>query len=173
MSEHSNELTGPDLAEGVDISSVSPGEMVAGHAFGEPVLLARVEPNWFAVGAKCTHYSAPLADGSLVGETIRGPWHHACFNLRNGAAARGPALNDLPVYDVQIENNRVRVPRKREAGSHRDEVRQREWQRGLTKPELRAWREGEHVMDVYYGSKQERSLKQRVQRKIRRVLIGL
>jgi glycosyltransferase involved in cell wall biosynthesis len=54
-----------------------------------------------------------------------------------------------------------------------DEVRERERQRGLTKPELLAWREGEHVIDVYYGPKQKRSLKQRVQRKIRSVLIGL
>ncbi|HEX2693119.1 MAG TPA: Rieske 2Fe-2S domain-containing protein, partial [Gemmatimonadaceae bacterium] len=74
MSEHSDELTGPDLAAGVEISSVGAGEMVTGHAFGEPVLLAHVEPNWFAVGAKCTHYSAPLSDGILVGETIRCPW---------------------------------------------------------------------------------------------------
>ncbi|HVS60313.1 MAG TPA: Rieske 2Fe-2S domain-containing protein, partial [Gemmatimonadaceae bacterium] len=79
MSEHSDTLTGPDLAKGVRASSVGAGQMIAGHALGEPVLLVHVEPNWFAVGAKCTHYSAPLADGVLVGETIRCPWHHACF----------------------------------------------------------------------------------------------
>ncbi|HEX2692957.1 MAG TPA: FAD-dependent oxidoreductase, partial [Gemmatimonadaceae bacterium] len=94
-----------------------------GHAFGEPVLLAHVEPNWFAVGAKCTHYSAPLSDGILVGETIRCPWHHACFELRNGAASHAPALNDLPAYDVVLENNMVRVTRKRTHANARDAVR--------------------------------------------------
>lgn len=114
MAENSDELTGPDLSQGIEISSVSPGELVAGHAFGEPVLLVHVEPNWFAVGGKCTHYGAPLAEGVLVGETIRCPWHHACFELRNGAASRAPALNDLPSYTVVLENNIVRVTGKRD-----------------------------------------------------------
>jgi NADPH-dependent 2,4-dienoyl-CoA reductase/sulfur reductase-like enzyme/nitrite reductase/ring-hydroxylating ferredoxin subunit len=112
VSDHPADLSGPDLSLGVEMSVISSGEMLTGHAFGEPVLLARVGPNWFAVGAKCTHYSAPLGDGILTGESIRCPWHHACFNLRNGAATWGPALNDLPVYDVVDENNRVRVVKK-------------------------------------------------------------
>jgi NADPH-dependent 2,4-dienoyl-CoA reductase/sulfur reductase-like enzyme/nitrite reductase/ring-hydroxylating ferredoxin subunit len=114
MAEHSDELTGPDLAQGIELASVSPGELIAGHAFGEPVLLVHVEPNWFAVGGKCTHYGATLAEGVLVSETIRCPWHHACFDLRNGAASRAPALNDLPSYTVAVENNIVRVTGKRE-----------------------------------------------------------
>lgn len=119
MSEHSDARTGPDLSVGVEISSVRAGQMIAGHAFGEAVLLAHVEPNWFAVGAKCTHYGAPLAEGILVGETIRCPWHHACFELRNGAASHAPALSDLPCYDVALENNIVRVTGKRSGGQLR------------------------------------------------------
>src|SRR3954464_170897 len=122
MSDHSDELTGPDLASGIDASTVRPGQMIGGHAFGEPILLAHVEPNWFAVGAKCTHYSATLSEGILVGETIRCPWHHACFELRNGAASHAPALNDLPSYDVVLENNMVRVTGKRGPNSARGAV---------------------------------------------------
>jgi 3-phenylpropionate/trans-cinnamate dioxygenase ferredoxin reductase subunit len=116
MTEHSDELAGPDLAQGIEISSVKPGQLIAGHAFGEPIVLVHVEPNWFAVGGKCTHYGAPLAEGVLVSETIRCPWHHACFELRNGAASRAPALNDLPSYTVVVESNIVRVTGKRETG---------------------------------------------------------
>ena len=119
MSGHSDELTGPDLEKGVEASSVGAGKMIAGHAFGEAVLLAHVEPNWFAIGAKCTHYGAPLAEGVLVGETIRCPWHHACFELRNGAASHAPALNDLPCYDIALENDIVRVTGKRTGGQLR------------------------------------------------------
>ena len=114
MTENSDELTGPDLTQGIEISSIRPGQLIAGHAFGEPVLLVHVEPNWFAVGGKCTHYGATLAEGVLVGETIRCPWHHACFELRNGAASRAPALNDLPSYTVVLANNIVRVTAKRD-----------------------------------------------------------
>jgi len=122
MSDDSDELSGPDLTKGVEVSSVSPGQLLAGHAFGEPVLLAHVEPNWFAVGGKCTHYGAPLDQGVLVSETIRCPWHHACFSLHNGAASCAPALNDLPSYDVAIENNIVRVVRKRDQGQLKGEA---------------------------------------------------
>lgn len=122
MSEHAEELTGPDLTLGLDTSGIPAGQLVAGHAFGEPVLLVHVAPNWFAVGGKCTHYGAPLDQGVLVGETIRCPWHHACFELRNGAASRAPALNDLPSYDVAVENNMVRVTRKRDQGQLRGET---------------------------------------------------
>lgn len=114
MSDDPVELTGPDLTKGVEASSIGAGQLIAGHAFGEPVLLVHVEPNWFAVGGKCTHYGAPLDQGVLVSETIRCPWHHACFQLNNGAASRAPALNDLPSYDVVVENNRVRVTGKRD-----------------------------------------------------------
>jgi len=121
MSEQSEELTGPDLTKGIEVSSVPPGQLIGGHAFGEPVLLAHVEPNWFAVGGKCTHYGAPLHEGILVSETIRCPWHHACFELHNGAASCAPALNDLPSYDVAVENNIVRVTRKRDPGQLKGE----------------------------------------------------
>jgi apoptosis-inducing factor 3 len=119
VTEQSDALTGPDLAKGVEISSVGAGQMIAGHAFGQPVLLAHIEPNWFAVGAKCTHYGAPLVEGVLVGETIRCAWHHSCFELRNGAASHAPALNDLPCYDVALENNIVRVTGQRTGGQLR------------------------------------------------------
>jgi 3-phenylpropionate/trans-cinnamate dioxygenase ferredoxin reductase subunit len=121
--EQSDELTGPDLTKGVEASSIRPGQLIVGHAFGEPVILVHVEPNWFAVGRKCTHYGALLDQGVLVSETIRCPWHHSCFSLHNGAAARAPALNDLPTYDVAVESDIVRVTRKRDHGQAKEEGR--------------------------------------------------
>jgi NADPH-dependent 2,4-dienoyl-CoA reductase/sulfur reductase-like enzyme/nitrite reductase/ring-hydroxylating ferredoxin subunit len=133
VTETEQGLTGPDLARGVEISSVRPGHLVAGHAFGDAVLLARVGHNWFAVGAKCTHYGAPLGAGLVVGETIRCPWHHACFELRNGAAAGAPALNDVAAYDVVVENNVVRVTGKREGRRLTEETHR---PRGSRAPEV-------------------------------------
>jgi 3-phenylpropionate/trans-cinnamate dioxygenase ferredoxin reductase subunit len=103
------ELSGPDLASGIPIDQVPDGDMLAGHAEGKPVLLARSAGEWFAIGAVCSHYSGPLPEGLLVGDTVRCPWHHACFSLRTGEALRPPALNDVPCWRVEQRGGMVYV----------------------------------------------------------------
>ena len=110
--EGETKLTGPDLVVGVDANSLAPGEKILGHSKGEPVLLARVADEFFAIGAACTHYSGPLAEGEIVGDTVRCPWHHACFSLRNGEALRAPALNPVACWRVQRRGNRIVVTEK-------------------------------------------------------------
>jgi NADPH-dependent 2,4-dienoyl-CoA reductase/sulfur reductase-like enzyme/nitrite reductase/ring-hydroxylating ferredoxin subunit len=95
------ELSGPNFAEGVELSAIPDGGMLLGHALGEPVLLVRRGHEAFAIGTICTHYGAPLADGLLVGDTIRCPWHHACFSLRTGLALRAPALDPVACWRVE------------------------------------------------------------------------
>ena len=107
-----SQLTGPDLLAGVDASSVEPGDCLLGHANGEPVLLVRLGSEFVAVSAKCTHYSGPLAKGVIDGDTIRCPWHHACFNLRTGEALRAPALDPLACWSVTRHGDRVSVTGK-------------------------------------------------------------
>jgi apoptosis-inducing factor 3 len=102
-------LTGPDLSAGIPISEVEEGQMLAGHAEGQPVLLVRRGGEWFAVGAVCSHYSGPLHEGLLVEDTVRCPWHHACFSLRTGEALRPPGLNDLTSWRVQQRDGKVYV----------------------------------------------------------------
>lgn len=109
------ELSGPDLTAGVPIAEVTDGGMLLGHANGEQVLLARRGEELFAVSAFCTHYHGPLAEGLLVGETVRCPWHHACFNLRTGEAERAPALLPLTCWNVAQEGTTVKITGQREA----------------------------------------------------------
>jgi NADPH-dependent 2,4-dienoyl-CoA reductase/sulfur reductase-like enzyme/nitrite reductase/ring-hydroxylating ferredoxin subunit len=111
----STELTGPDFAAGISDSDLSDGASVLGHANGEPVLLVRRGDDVFAVAANCTHYGGPLAEGLVVGHTVRCPWHHACFDLRSGAAVRAPALNDIACYDITRSDGRIVVGSKRES----------------------------------------------------------
>ena len=100
MSEEKTVLKGPDLTQGIELSMIPDGTMLLGHARGEPVLLARRGDELFAIGAICTHYGAPLETGLLVGDTVRCPWHHACFSLRTGEALRAPALAAVSCWRV-------------------------------------------------------------------------
>ena len=111
-SEHEGPA-GPDLKQGVPVGDVPDGGMIAGQVDGDPALLVRRGEEWFAVGAACTHYSGPLPEGLVVGDTVRCPWHHACFSLRTGQALRPPALNDLPSWEVEQRDGRVYVGAKR------------------------------------------------------------
>lgn len=101
-------LSGPDLAQGVELSQVPDGGMLLGHVHGEATLLVRRGAETFAVGATCSHYSGPLAEGRIVGEQVRCPWHHACFDLRTGEAS-GPGLDPLPCWKVEHSGTRVIV----------------------------------------------------------------
>ncbi|MGO9835928.1 MAG: FAD-dependent oxidoreductase [Polyangiaceae bacterium] len=119
MSADEEKLTGPDLAAGVDAGDVKDGALLAGHAHGKPVLVARRGAELFAIGAKCTHYGGPLPEGLLVDDTVRCPWHHACFSLRTGEALRAPALNPVPCFAVEERAGKVFVLGERAAASVR------------------------------------------------------
>jgi nitrite reductase/ring-hydroxylating ferredoxin subunit len=100
MSEETTKLAGPDFAEGVPIADLAEGGMILGQVANEAVLLARSGGAPFAIGAECSHYHGPLAEGALVADTVRCPWHHACFSLRTGEALRAPALNPVSCWHI-------------------------------------------------------------------------
>jgi len=112
MAEDSSQLTGPDFEKGISIDEVADGAMVQGHAFGEAVLVALRGGELFAIGATCTHYGGPLAEGLMVDCTVRCPWHHARFDLRTGEAIAAPALNDVPCWKIEKRGERVYVTGK-------------------------------------------------------------
>ena len=107
----SQELKGPDFSAGVDAAQLREGEPMLGHAGGEPVVLVRRGEELCAVGATCSHYGGPLAEGLVEGGSIRCPWHHARFDLRTGAPTR-PGRDAIPCYRVTRDGARVVVGEK-------------------------------------------------------------
>ncbi len=103
-------LSGPDFAEGV--SEFADGGVVPGHVNGEAILVARRGGTYFAIGATCTHYGGPLADGLIAGDTVRCPWHHACFSLRTGEALLAPALDPVSCWRVETSGGKLFVREK-------------------------------------------------------------
>ena len=115
MSADPSASQGPDLSQGVAIDALADGGMLAGHVGEEAVLLARRGGEFFALGAACTHYGGPLAEGLIVGDTVRCPWHHACFSLQTGEALHAPALGHLARWSVEISDGKAFVRGKAEA----------------------------------------------------------
>lgn len=113
MSADDSELTGPDLAAGLAVSSIPENTPFGGHVGGKPVVLVRRGNDVFALGGKCTHYGGPLAEGIVVGDTIRCPWHHACFGLRTGEATCAPALDPVARWEVEMRDGQARVTKER------------------------------------------------------------
>jgi NADPH-dependent 2,4-dienoyl-CoA reductase/sulfur reductase-like enzyme/nitrite reductase/ring-hydroxylating ferredoxin subunit len=110
MSED-NKPSGPDLTQGVSPADFTDGKLL-GHVGEEQVLLVQLGAELLAIDAFCSHYHGPIAEGLVVGDTVRCPWHHACFSLRSGEASRPPALSALAVWQVEREGDRIFVRRK-------------------------------------------------------------
>jgi len=101
-----------DFKSGFPISKLFDGGMIAGQLEGEDILLARRGDKYFAVGAFCTHYHGPLADGLMVDDTVRCPWHHACFSLQTGEALRAPAFDPIACWRVEKVDDKVFIREK-------------------------------------------------------------
>jgi NADPH-dependent 2,4-dienoyl-CoA reductase/sulfur reductase-like enzyme/nitrite reductase/ring-hydroxylating ferredoxin subunit len=98
-----------DLAKGIAVTGLADGAMVQGIVGDDDVLLVRRGDEFFAVSAFCSHYHGPLAEGLVVGDTVRCPWHHACFSLRTGEAVRAPALDALSCWRVERNGEKLFV----------------------------------------------------------------
>ena len=112
MAQDQGKVTGPDLTKGVAPAELPDGGKLLGHVGDEQVLLVRRGADIFAVGATCTHYGGPLAEGLVDGETVHCPWHHACFDLRTGEALHAPALSPIACWAVDHRDGKIVVGKK-------------------------------------------------------------
>jgi NADPH-dependent 2,4-dienoyl-CoA reductase/sulfur reductase-like enzyme/nitrite reductase/ring-hydroxylating ferredoxin subunit len=122
MGGQQGQLSGPDFRTGVPLEQVTDGAATLGHADGEAVIVVRHGQELLAVGATCTHYGGPLAEGLVSGDTVRCPWHHACFSLRTGEALAAPALNPISCWSVEQRGDKVYLLGKKELTAKRHSV---------------------------------------------------
>ena len=103
----------PDLSKGLPGANLPEGAMAVGRVGDDEVLLVRKNGALYALSAHCTHYHGPLADGLLVGATVRCPWHHAHFSLETGEATAAPALSPLTCWQVEERDGKIFVESKK------------------------------------------------------------
>lgn len=87
-----------DLAEGAGIKVEVPGHRVAVFRIGNDV---------YAIGDRCSHAEASLAEGEVFDFEVECPRHGSSFDLRTGKPATFPATVSVPVYDVEVVDGDV------------------------------------------------------------------
>ena len=60
----------PDFRNGFSLRALQDGGTVSGRVDSDDAILVRRGDEVFAIGAHCTHYHGPLADGLIVGDTV-------------------------------------------------------------------------------------------------------
>lgn len=92
-------------------TELHPGQMkeIAIDDDGNSLLLSNIDGEFYATGCCCTHYGAPLTDGTLHGDEVICPWHSAVFNLKTGDLSEPPALDALARYATRIDGDDVVV----------------------------------------------------------------
>lgn len=93
-----------------EVGELDDGQMMECTVGDTDILLAKIDGSYFANGAHCTHYGAPLVDGVLgaQGELVC-PWHHAVYDLTTGDHVESPGRDCLSHFDVDVEDGRIYV----------------------------------------------------------------
>ncbi len=76
---------------------------------GVPILLVRRGDRLFALAETCSHFSGPLSEGKLVGDSIVCPYHSSRFALEDGRVLDGPAVHPQPCLEIRKRNGQIEV----------------------------------------------------------------
>lgn len=71
------------------------------------IAMFRIDDDVYAIGDRCSHAEASLAEGELWGLSVECPRHGSEFDLKSGEPQALPATEPVPVYPVSIDNGTV------------------------------------------------------------------
>jgi nitrite reductase/ring-hydroxylating ferredoxin subunit len=91
------------------VSELSPGQMKMVVADRERLLLVNMAGTFYVISDACGHDWAPLSRGKLEGHVVVCPRHFARYDVRTGQLLSGPVADDVPIYEVRIEEDTVYV----------------------------------------------------------------
>lgn len=91
------------------VSDLENGQMQQLTVGDSQILLTKINDKFYATGAFCSHYGAPLVKGILCEKRIICPWHNACFNAITGQQEEPPGLDSLATFDTRVEGDEVIV----------------------------------------------------------------
>jgi 3-phenylpropionate/trans-cinnamate dioxygenase ferredoxin subunit len=71
------------------------------------IAMFRIGDDVYAIGDRCSHAEASLAEGELWDRTVECPRHGSEFDLETGVPSSLPATAPVPTYEVSVENGTV------------------------------------------------------------------
>lgn len=69
--------------------------------------LFKVNDDFFAVNAFCTHARVEMTEGDLDEYELMCPLHGAVFDIRDGSVCAPPAFKSVQTYPTKVENGKV------------------------------------------------------------------
>ncbi len=71
------------------------------------IALFRIGADVYAIGDRCSHAEASLAEGEVFDTEVECPRHGSAFDLVTGEPQALPATKPVPVYDAKVEDGVV------------------------------------------------------------------
>ncbi|MGC2240026.1 MAG: non-heme iron oxygenase ferredoxin subunit [Acidimicrobiia bacterium] len=73
----------------------------------ESIAVFRIGEDVYAIGDRCSHAEASLAEGDVFGTDVECPRHGSEFDLTTGEPMSLPATRPVPTYPITIEDGTV------------------------------------------------------------------
>lgn len=81
----------------------------------ERIALFKIGDDVYAIGDRCSHAEASLAEGEIFDHAVECPRHGSEFDLRTGEPESLPATRPVPTYVVETIDGEVFVSREEAA----------------------------------------------------------
>ena len=92
-----------------DLDELPTGRGVRVEVGSDRLALFRIEGSVYAIGDRCSHAEASLAEGDVFGTEVECPKHGAAFDVATGDALTLPATQAVPTYQTKVEDGAVFV----------------------------------------------------------------
>ena len=101
-----DKLTWHDIADSSQINEILPLAVEVGELL---ISLYKINGRIYATSNICSHEEALLSEGYVDHDEIVCPIHQARFHIPTGRVLCAPAIEDITVYPVRVDDNRVLV----------------------------------------------------------------
>lgn len=93
------------------VGDVQPGSAIRIDKDGHRLAVVRIGDDWYAIGDRCSHAEASLAEGEVWPDEceIECPKHGSAFSLKTGEPFTLPATQPVPTYTVRVDGDDVLV----------------------------------------------------------------